>query len=448
MKEQTRLALLKRTAFTTDRTLEFLTESELRTQIGYGCELWPLVIAKELIDNALDACESVAGGAPEITIKLEADALAISDNGPGLPAEIIERSLDYHVRVSDKKHYIAPTRGQLGNALKCVWAVPFVVDGSRGLVEVEAWGMHHRIEVSLDRIAQKPRIDCTREASPAVKNGTLVKIHWDGIASLKSWSWGEFYRSRSFGDALPQLIADFAAFNPHANFTLRLPENEVSFPAADPGWRKWRADDPTSPHWYRTEDLRDLIAAYLTNENGGPAKSIRDFVGEFAGLSGTQYRKRVLEEAGVAAGTCLRDLVVNGDLTLHKIAALLDAMKKHSRQIKPAALGAIGEHHIRAAFGKWRVAPDSFKYKKVAGLGDDGLPFVVEVAFGVREEDDGEDRRLIMGLNWSPVFKVPTQAISSVLAQYRIDRNDPVVVFVHQAEPRLAFTDHGKGSVE
>jgi DNA topoisomerase VI subunit B len=52
--------MMMRTAFVTDRATEFLTESELTTQIGYGRKLWLLVLAKELIDNALDACESAA----------------------------------------------------------------------------------------------------------------------------------------------------------------------------------------------------------------------------------------------------------------------------------------------------------------------------------------------------------------------------------------------------
>jgi DNA topoisomerase VI subunit B len=111
---------MKRTHFTTDRTLEFFTESELRTQMGCAKELWPLALAKELIDNALDACESAPGGAPEIVVTLEPDAMTVADNGPGLPGHVIERSLDYSVRISDKNQYIAPTRGQLGNALKCV----------------------------------------------------------------------------------------------------------------------------------------------------------------------------------------------------------------------------------------------------------------------------------------------------------------------------------------
>ena len=97
-----------------------------------------MVLVKELIDNALDACEAT-GAPPIITVKLEADAITVADNGPGLPANIIEKSLDYAIRISDKKGYVSPTRGQLGNALKCVWAAPFVVTGE-SLVEVTAGG--------------------------------------------------------------------------------------------------------------------------------------------------------------------------------------------------------------------------------------------------------------------------------------------------------------------
>jgi DNA topoisomerase VI subunit B len=61
---------LTRTAFTTNRTLEFFSESELTTQLGYGPKLWPMVLIKELVDNALDACESTTV-APEITVTIE-----------------------------------------------------------------------------------------------------------------------------------------------------------------------------------------------------------------------------------------------------------------------------------------------------------------------------------------------------------------------------------------
>jgi len=433
---------VSRSIFVTDRALEFLTESELTTQIGYGQRMWPMVLAKELIDNSLDACESAEAGAPEITVTLEPDALTVADNGPGLKSEIIERSLDYHVRVSDKKYYVSPTRGQLGNALKCVWAAPYVTDGSCGLVEVTACGFHHSIEVSLDRIAQKPAINHTVEET-SVKTGTTVKIHWPGIASSKPFDYKvDFYQSGTFADALADLIADFAAFNPHVTFRL----SGRAFPASNPAWRKWRADAPTSPHWYRPEDLRSLIAAYISNENGAPPRTVRDFIAEFAGLSGTQYRKRVLEGAGIAGAT-LRDLVVDGEVPLAPVTRLLEAMKKHSRAIKPAALGVISEEHLRNSLLKLDVVDESFKYKKVAGVDDNGLPFVIEVAFAVKNDTDTEVRRLILGLNSSPILKIPPRRIGAMLADCRIDEHDPVVLLIHQACPRFDFVDHGKGAI-
>jgi DNA topoisomerase VI subunit B len=172
---------LQRSAFTTSRSMEFFTQKELTMQIGHPRQLWALALLKELIDNALDACEA-AGIAPQISITLEADMVSIRDNGQGLPEAVLERSLDYLVRVSDKAHYCAPTRGQLGNALKCVWAAPFVLDGEQGRVEVATGGKTHRIEVSLDRIRQQPQMQHTIEEDGVVKTGTLFRIYWPRIA--------------------------------------------------------------------------------------------------------------------------------------------------------------------------------------------------------------------------------------------------------------------------
>ncbi len=70
-------------------------------QLGAEPSRWGLVLLKELIDNALDACET-AGTAPHIRISLSPDGFIVEDNGPGIPASTVERSLDYRVRVSDK----------------------------------------------------------------------------------------------------------------------------------------------------------------------------------------------------------------------------------------------------------------------------------------------------------------------------------------------------------
>lgn len=174
---------LQRTTFETSRLLEYFSEKELSLQIGYGRGDWPVALLKELIDNALDACES-AGVAPELAITIEPDRLSVQDNGPGLPEATIQRSLNYHVRVSDKAYYVSPTRGQLGNALKCVYAAPYLANPDQGSVEIITGGKVHRIAVRLDRIAQEPKLAYDVLPDGAVKNGTLITLHWAGIAGL------------------------------------------------------------------------------------------------------------------------------------------------------------------------------------------------------------------------------------------------------------------------
>lgn len=424
---------LNRVAFSTDRTLEFFTESELTTQIGYGRELWPVVLVKELVDNALDACEATAV-APVITVTLEADTITVADNGPGIPASTIEKSLDYNIRVSDKKNYISPTRGQLGNALKCVWAAPFVANGE-GLVEVTARGLRHRIQVRLNRIAQKPIIDHTTEAA-SVQNGTSVTVRWNGVASYLTHGHLDLYHEVPLTEALADLISEYSAFNPHASFDF----NGTRFPASAPGWSKWRANQPTSAHWYRPADLRALIAAYI-NESDRP---VRDFVAEFAGLSRTRVRKTVLEEAGITASR-LSDLVRDGDVEMGAVERLRAAMLKHSKPVAPERLGLIGKAHVEAALTR-NGCTGGFNYHKVAAIDDaDGLPCVLETAFGMRPDKKG--RRLILGMNWAPVLKIPSGAIGDALNHGLVQRHDPVVFFIHLVKPRFAFTDHGKGAL-
>ena len=44
-----------RTTFSTSRFSEFASRKELVAQTGHAVEDWPLVVLKELVDNALDS---------------------------------------------------------------------------------------------------------------------------------------------------------------------------------------------------------------------------------------------------------------------------------------------------------------------------------------------------------------------------------------------------------
>jgi hypothetical protein len=113
---------LTRVAFRVSRLMEFCTKRELQNQTGHSVYEWPLVVLKELMDNALDACEE-AEIAPVISIAVKPGSITIRDNGGGIETETI---------VSSREAYVSPTRGAQGNALKTILAMGYVLDRARG----------------------------------------------------------------------------------------------------------------------------------------------------------------------------------------------------------------------------------------------------------------------------------------------------------------------------
>ena len=69
-------------------------------------------------------------------------AITVTDNGPGIPAATVKAVLDYSIRVSSREAYVAPDRGAQGNALKTLIAMPFVLNGQRGVTGTGAVKAH------------------------------------------------------------------------------------------------------------------------------------------------------------------------------------------------------------------------------------------------------------------------------------------------------------------
>jgi len=457
---------LERTTFEINRELEFFTEKELEMQIGHSKDWWPVALLKELIDNSLDACE-VGNISPEIIVRIDDNYFSVQDNGPGISKETIEKSLNYLKRVSDKAYYVSPTRGQVGNALKCVWAAPFVLDGENGKIEVWSRGLHHIVNIGIDRIAQKPSIDYQYEED-SFKNGTLFKIYLDNDTTNYLNSLITQYKIEEFDDeqceycdvqimTAKTLIESYSVFNPHAAFKLYFNEEyddekiihrEIIYRPTNPKWKKWRPDNPTPPHWYTVETLRELVAAYINNDekNNGHAKTVREFVSEFKGISGTAKQKRALDMFGVFFPTIsyLHDLIneEKNDIDLNILKELLAVMKTVSTGPKPSMLGVIGKEHLSQWMVKYaNVSEESIKYVKTKG--NDGLPFIIEVAFGVREKDDA-GRINIVGLNFTPTLRQPIQMLQEVMGKMRFDKDDPITLIVHITKPRFEYVDRGK----
>ncbi len=436
---------LHREVFRTSRELEYFTRKELTLQTGHEPDRWFEVVVKELIDNSLDACES-AGILPEITITIETDSITVTDNGPGIPAEVVKSVSDFNVRVSSKDAYISPTRGAQGNALKTILAIPYVLNDCRsGKVQITGCGQQHVINVSVDRIAQRPLIDCQSTAS-VVKNGSSVVVEWPDSASPQEAS----HISRFL-----QLLDAYSLFNSHATFIFRSGEMEERRVRTSETCGKWLTSEPTSAHWYTIDQLRALVAAYITSEqHGATARTVREFVSEFRGLSGTSKQKTILGRVGLG-GVYLHDLVKDGDIDRAVIEGLLEAMKAESKPVKPPLLGVIGEDHLRGWFAAQGVELQTFEYKRIVGVDDNTeRPFVVEIAFAARD-DDGEGRRLITGINWSPTLVDPFRqfrgyglGLDGLLNSLKVEFDHDATFVLHLACPHLNYTDRGKSSLE
>jgi hypothetical protein len=212
----------------------------------------------------------------------------------------------------------------------------------------------------------------------------------------------------------------------------------------DHEWEKWRPNFPTCSHWYTPEGFRDLVAALIAAEReGGKAWTVRELVSQFAGLRGSAKQKEVTEAVGLSRSQ-LGELADEDKVDFAHAKALLKAMQKESRAVRSKALGIIGEDHLRRRLSRYYGVEDggSIKYKCV--LGKKGIPFVLEVAFGVKSADAEEERTIICGVNWTPCLTVPFNELSELLGENRVDSFDPVVVCVHLAYPCAKFTDRGK----
>jgi hypothetical protein len=267
-----------RETYRTSRLLDFCSCKELTAQTGHQPAEWPLVALKELVDNALDACEE-ARKRPEVTVSVDGEGITVTDNGPGLPGDTIDGVLDFSVRVSSREAYCSPTRGAQGNALKTLIPMPFALDGRQGQATISARGTRHEITVKVDPLRQEPIVDHRREPDRLVKTGTAITLHWPKSACQELEAAGERFL---------QLADDFTFFNPHLTLTVNWFGQVTRTAAIDPAWKKWRPCDPTCSHWYTDDRFERRVAACLVlDAELRRERTVREFVATFKGLAAT-----------------------------------------------------------------------------------------------------------------------------------------------------------------
>ena len=465
------MARLQRTTFKSSRAAQYVEARALTAMTGQGEGKFAAVVAKELFDNGLDACET-SGVAPEITLAVEERfsgdvVITVSDNALGIPQGTVHGALDFDVLVSDKAAYRSPTRGAQGNALKTVFGIPHAL-GSKKPVVVEARGTRHEARVWKDPAGQL-RVQCDDTDLDERSDGTSVTAH------VPPKGVGGFYGTKFD----PEFWAKaFSLFNPHAKVKIRrfqeggylgesgVPISEDScFPTRDPGKRfKYVPSDPTSAHWYDAEAFGRLVYSHIGNHRheGGDDLRLRDFVRQFKGLSATKKVKAVCEHFPEIK--MLSDFADSPEL----VHSLLDTMKIYSDAPSHTTLGCVGKQHFEERFEEYYGDLLRFDYKKITGALYTDMPYVVEFAIAELREGEGD---LFTAVNYSPTFGDPLEDVRFRAGEAEIigdgieefledsfahpnysNNDDPAptdtAVAVHIITPAPLFLDQGKTRLE
>jgi hypothetical protein len=83
--------------------------------------------------------------------------------------------------------------------------------------------------------------------------------------------------------------------------------------------------------------------------------TVREFVSEFRGLTGTAKQKEILAATG-ASHMSLHNFFGRHQVNSKNIAKLLTALKQHSKPVPPAELGIIGKEHFHRLMERRRAA--------------------------------------------------------------------------------------------
>ena len=248
--------------------------------------------------------------------------------------------------------------------------MPYALDpGKAAATVIESRGVRHTSatrSMRCGRCRSSPTTRSHARERPAPRSRCSGRFQH---SSQLVWARGRFL----------QIALRLALLNPHASIQFAWPDEQViwpCYPALVPEWTKWGPSDPTSAHWYDAARFERLVAAYASQHG---ARTVREFVTEFRGLSSSDKVSQVLQASGLAR-TTMADLFDRNGKPDPSIRRLLHEMQERSKPVKPPDLGVIGREHFLSRFEQAGGDPDTFEYRCVRRL-DDGVPTVIEVAF-------------------------------------------------------------------
>jgi hypothetical protein len=448
-----------------NRESDFVRLDGLRRATGLPAHEWDLYIVKELVDNALDADEELWFGDatrfPNILIRVEytlvpslgsRQLLIEVGNSAVFPVTRLPDIFSTAKYTSNKVFRKLPTRGALGNALKTVLGIPYVLrqrvagDFNFSLKPMAIRAQGREYLPRYNTVLATGRIEFELATKPARQSrGTVITVGID-----------------HFGQEVPRSIADLQSLalkyhlcNPHAQFTW-----EVAIDGQD--WEKQFLADGTwtskfrgapSVLWYDLASFEELVAALYRRRCADdldcrlPLDTVCTYFADdcqphdISSFLGTES---------------LSTEDVNGSIA----QKMYDLLQTKANPFNSLDLGCIGAEHMCKVLAEALPTKGNVFYEKVADPGDDpSIPFIIEIAAARLMEGS---QNIWTAINFTPTYSdpfgrrrfvtpnrpdVPVTGLSGLLDSYGFGQDAPFVLFLHLVCPNLEHNDFSKSEI-
>ena len=464
-------------AFSLNREYDFVRLEGLHRATGRPAHEWDLYILKELLDNALDADETLwyqsVNSYPDISVDIEyisvpppqhQQLLVRVGNSAIFPVEKIQDIFATQWYTSRKAFLKGLTRGTLGNALKTLLGIPYALHNRLA----EDWrpdlkplsicvaGTEYLPRYTIDPITQEIHLK-VGEKPCRYQSGTIITVGLDYFVQ-------EIARTQQ---ELITLATHYHVCNPHAAFHWSVEVGDQIWVQEYAPERNWmeKFSGAAPIYWYSLADFKELLGALYRqqNQNASGAASllfIESVCSYFSGFKpsedapyATAIPPAVLQEVQQASLSA-------ADIEGAVAKTLYEALSKHTLEFPPARLGAIGHEFLEAALKAHLPIEGDVQYLTASDPeGDRSMPFVLEVAAAYLKTGK---RQLWTALNFSPTYNdpflsrylfapvqpnTPVLGLRGLLDAYNMREDTPVLLFMHLICPTIEHNEFSKTEI-
>ncbi len=463
-------------AFSFSREFDFVRLDGLRRATGRPPHEWDIYIAKELIDNALDADEVLwrdnLTQLPRVHIRMEYISIPERQsqqlfvqvgNRTVFPIEQISDIFATQWYTSRKAFIKGLTRGALGNALKTLLGIPYAlrnrVAGDWGPelkpLSILCNGIEYLPRYVVDSTSQTIRFEWETKESKHIE-GTLVSIGLDHFEQ-------EMPRTL---DQVELLAEQYHLCNPHAefNWTVEIGGQQwTKIYAADPNWmNKYRGVAPVQ--WYSPTAFQDLLGALYRKHCGNKDNGRLSLEAVFRWFNGFDKEGESIHQGQslmADIGESFEKKSLTKDDIEGPVATLLyQVLYRHSPRFDSNQLGCIGMKHLSDVLTHTLLIHGDVLYEVSTDSGDDpNVPFVIEAA--VARLKDGK-RQIWTAINFAPTYgdpflrrwlHAPLQpdqyvfGLRGFLDTYGLRDDTPVFLFLHLICPSVEHDEFSKTEI-